>query len=62
MNALRLLGFIVFAYAVYAIIKGEVYAKSGSGARIVTKAESPDTFWLAVAIYIGLSIALVAIF
>ena len=62
MTAFRLLGFIVFAYAVYAIIKGEVYAKSGAGGRIITKTESLDTFWLTVAIYIGLSIALVALF
>lgn len=62
MTAFKILGFAVFAYTVYAIIQGRIYTKSGAGGGIVSKDESPDAFWLTVAIYFGLSIALCSIF
>lgn len=62
MNALRITGFALFAYTVYAIIQGQIYSKSGRGGGIVSKDESPDAFWLTVAIYFGVSIALCAFF
>lgn len=58
----RLLAVLVGLYTLYAAIRGEVYAKSGARARTVSKAESPGYFWTVVAIYAGLSLALLTIF
>ena len=62
MTVFKILGFTVFAYTVYAIIQGRIYTKSGTGGGIVSKDQSPDAFWLTVAIYFGLSIVLCSIF
>ena len=62
MTAFKIIGFTVFAYTVYAIIQGRIYTKSGAGGAVVSKEKSPDAFWLTVAIYFGLSIALCSIF
>ncbi|HEX9391738.1 MAG TPA: hypothetical protein VF928_10555 [Usitatibacteraceae bacterium] len=62
MPVFKLLGFAVFAYTVYALIQGRIYSKAGPWGRMVSKDESPDAFWLTVAIYFGLSIALCAVF
>jgi uncharacterized protein with PQ loop repeat len=62
MTGFRILGFALFAYAVYAIILGQVYGKTGRGAGMVSKLDSPDAFWTAVVIYFGLSIVLCAVF
>lgn len=56
------LGVLVALYAAYAALTGEVYAKSGPGGRTVARAESPAYFWIVVAIYAGLAIALVTVF
>ncbi|KAB2868469.1 MAG: hypothetical protein IT503_12325 [Burkholderiaceae bacterium] len=56
------LGWIVGAYALYAAVTGEVFAKAGAWGRTVSRAESPEYFWVVVAIYAGLALALVTVF
>lgn len=58
----KMLGVLVGLYTLYAAVKGEVYAKSGASGRIVSRVESPEYFWVVIAIYAGLSLALVTIF
>ncbi len=62
MPAFKLLGFMVFAYTVYAIIQGRIYARSGLGGKLIDKNETPDSFWLTVVVYFILSIALCTVF
>ena len=57
----KALGVLVGAYAVYAAVKGEVYAKSGPWGRTVSREDSPEYFWVVVTIYAGLGLALVTI-
>jgi hypothetical protein len=56
------LGVLVGAYALYAAVKGEVYAKSGPWGRTVSREDSPEYFWVVVLIYAGLGVALLTIF
>jgi hypothetical protein len=58
----KALGVLLAFYTAYAAIRGEVYAKSGPGGRTVAKAESPEYFWVVIAIYAGLSVALMIVF
>jgi hypothetical protein len=58
----KLLGAFVCLYTVYAIVTGRVVAKSGPWARVVAKQDSPEYFWVVIAIYAGLSIALITWF
>lgn len=58
----KALGVVVALYAVYAAVKGEVYAKAGPSGRVVSRADSPEYFWVVIAIYAGLSIALITVF
>jgi hypothetical protein len=58
----KLLGIAVLCYAAYAAMRGEVYAKSGAWGRVVARAESPDYFWVVVAVYAALGIALLTVF
>lgn len=58
----KILGIVVALYTGYAVFKGEVYAKSGVKGRTVLKEESPEYFWIVIAIYTGLSIALITVF
>ena len=58
----KVLGIILAIYTVYAAIAGEVYAKSGASGRKVSRQETPTYFWVVVAIYSALSIALVTVF
>jgi hypothetical protein len=58
----KVLGVLLGLYTIYAVLTGAVYAKSGPGGRTVSKAESPEYFWLVIAIYAGLSAALVFYF
>ena len=57
----KALGVLVGAYGLYAAVKGEVYAKSGPWGRTVSREDSPEYFWVIVAIYAGLGLALVTI-
>lgn len=58
----KILGILVGLYTLYAAITGEVYEKSGAGGRTVSKADSPEYFWVVVVIYAGLSVALITVF
>lgn len=58
----KVLGILVMAYAVYAAVRGEVYAKAGASGRTVSRAESPEYFWVVIAIYAGLGIAMITVF
>jgi len=58
----KLLGVAVLCYTAYAVARGEVYAKSGAWGRMVSRAESRDYFWLVIAVYAALGIALLTVF
>lgn len=56
------LGALLALYVVYAIVAGQVYARSGPGGRMVARRDSPHDFWVVVAIYAGLAAALAFVF
>jgi hypothetical protein len=56
------LGILVALYTAYAAATGKIYAKSGVGGRVISRRDSPRYFWVVVAIYAGLSVALLTIF
>jgi hypothetical protein len=56
------LGLLLAAYVCYAVLVGQVWAKAGPVGRIVSKEVSPEYFWIVIAIYAGLSVALVFVF
>jgi len=58
----KMLGVLVGLYTLYAAMNGKVYAKSGAWGRSVSRVDSPEYFWVVIAIYAGLSVALIAIF
>jgi hypothetical protein len=58
----KLLGALLALYTVYAAFDGKVYAKSGPWGRIVSRAQSPEYFWVVIAVYTGLSAALLTLF
>lgn len=58
----KVLGLLVGLYTLYAAAKGEVYAKSGAWGKTVSRVESPQYFWVVIAIYAGLALALATIF
>lgn len=58
----KVLGVLVLLYVAYAAARGQVFAKAGPSGRTVSRAESPQYFWVVVAIYTGLGIALLTVF
>lgn len=58
----KALGALLALYTIYAVTTGNVYAKSGPGGRSISKTESPADFWITIAIYAGLSAALLFVF
>jgi hypothetical protein len=58
----KMLGILVALYTAYAVVRGEVYAKSGPWGRTVSKVDSPQYFWAVIVIYAGLSAALLTVF
>lgn len=62
MTVFDLLGALLAFYLVHALLRGEVVAKSGPGARRIRREESPRGFWTVMGIYAALSIALVTVF
>lgn len=58
----KVLGILVGLYTLYAAMNGKVYAKSGAWGRTVSRVDSPEYFWVVIAIYAGLSVALITIF
>lgn len=57
-----LLGGLVAAYVVYALFEGSVLAKRGPWGERIERATEPHRYWVVVAIYTGLAIALVTVF
>jgi hypothetical protein len=58
----RAIGALVALYTLYAVVKGAVYARSGMKGGIVSRRERPGYFWTLIAVYAGLSIAMVTVF
>ena len=58
----KILGILVGLYTIYSIVTGSVYAKSGPGGRTVDRQESPEYFWVVIAIYSCLTVALLVYF
>ena len=56
------LGMAVAVYTAYAALSGEVVVAQGPGARRVRRVDSPGYFWVCIAIYGGLSLAMMTIF
>ena len=56
------LGLCVALYTAYAAATGEVFAKAGPSGRTVSRHDSPEYFWVVIAIYAGLSAALLTVF
>jgi len=49
-------------YTLYATVTGGVYIKSGAWGRTASRAESPEYFWVVIAIYASLALALATVF
>jgi hypothetical protein len=58
----KVIGILLAAYTVYAMFRGEVVAKSGASGRTIERVTSPKYFWVVIAIYLGLALALIIIF
>ena len=58
----KVIGAVLAIYVCYAVVDGSVYAKSGPSGRSVLRDESPGYFWVVIAIYAALSVALVLLF
>ena len=56
------LGIVVGLYTMYAACTGTVYAKRGPGGGVIERADSPRYFWLVIACYAALAIAMITIF
>ena len=56
------LGTLLIIYVIYAVTKGEVYAKSGAWGKRIYLEESPGEFWTAIVIYSVLSMLLLMFF
>ena len=57
-----MLGIWLAIYCLYAVGKGEVFARSGRWGSTISRAGSPRYFFLVITIYILLSFALIAVF
>jgi hypothetical protein len=58
----KLIGMAVLLYTAYAAVSGRVYARSGPGGRVISRQRSPRYFWVVIAIYAALALALLTIF
>ena len=56
------LGVLLAIYTIYAICAGEVFAKSAAWGKTISRTDSPRYFWVVIAIYALLSLALMTIF
>lgn len=56
------LGILVAAYVLYAVWRGEVFARSGIWGKTVVREESPRYFWVVIGCYALLAIALLTVF
>jgi hypothetical protein len=62
MPLFKALGVILAIYTAYAAFRGEVFARSRWSGRTVGRSEEPRYFWVVIAIYFGLSVALLTVF
>lgn len=58
----KALSLLAAFYTIFAAFTGEVYAKAGATAQTVSRSDSPDYFWVVIAIYAALSVALLVVF
>ena len=60
----KALGILVALYTLWAAFDGKVYAKQSGlrGGRYIVRTEEPRYFWVVIAIYGGLSVALLTVF
>lgn len=58
----KILGVVFTCYVLYAVVIGKVVARSGPGARVVSRDDSPAYYWTVVVIYLALCIALLTYF
>ena len=58
----KALGVVLAIYTAHAAFRGEVYARSGWKGRTIERMEEPRYFWVVIAIYFGLSVALLTVF
>lgn len=56
------LGILVAVYTLYAISQGEAFAKSGAWGNTISRANSPKCFWMLIAVYALMSVALIKVF
>jgi hypothetical protein len=54
-----LIGIALALYTLAAAVTGRVWAKAGPGGKIVSRAASPEYFWIVILIYAALSLALI---
>lgn len=57
-----LIGFLLAAYVAVAALRGEVWVTHRASARCVRRSREPVYFWVCIAIYVGLAVALVTVF
>ena len=50
------------AYVVYALFEGSVLAKRGAWGERIERASEPHRYWIVIAIYAGLAVALITVF
>lgn len=62
MSLFKLLGVLVAGYVVFALARGEIYAKSGIWGRTYRRDDDATKFWTTVVVYSLLAIALVVVF
>jgi uncharacterized BrkB/YihY/UPF0761 family membrane protein len=58
----KFLGVLVALYTIFAVVRGEVYAKSRAWGRSVQRSHEPRYFWVVVSIYSLLALALIFVF
>ena len=56
------LGVLLAIYTIYATSQGEVFVKSGPWGKTLSRTDSPRYFWVVIAIYALLIVALLTIF
>jgi hypothetical protein len=62
MSFFGIMGTLLMLYTLYAAVTGKVYAKRRVWGRLIWRNESPGYFWVVIAIYAGLSVALMTVF
>lgn len=58
----KLLGVLVLGYVLFAAWRGEVFARTGLWGKTLRRADAPHYFWLVIACYGLLGLALLTVF